>query len=78
MSWLFSQARVEAYSEESFSDGEPSVPSNSTPTPQAFLWRDKTTDAWNRFPSGMTLQPLTENRGEDVLTSFLEAFPAKI
>ena len=78
MSWLYSRALVEAYSEESFSDGEPSAPSNSTPTPQAFLWRDKTTDAWNRFPSGMTLQPLTENRGEDVLTSFLEAFPAKI
>ena len=78
MSWLFSQALVEAYSEESFSDGEPSAPSNSTPTPQAYLWRDKTTDAWTRFPSGMTLQPLTESHGEDVLTSFLEAFPVKI
>ncbi len=78
MSWLFSQALVEAYSEESFSDGEPSAQSNSTPTPQAFLWPVKTTDAWNRFPSGMTLQPLTENRGEGVLMSFLADFPVKI
>ena len=76
MSWLFSQALVAAYSEASCSDGEQSAPSNTTPTPQAFLWRDKTTDAWNRFPSGMTCEPLTDDRGEGLLKLFLEGFLA--
>jgi hypothetical protein len=78
MSWLFSQVLVEEYSEESFSDGEPFAPLNGTPMPQAFLWRDKTTDAWSRFPSGMMCRPLTASHGEAVLMSFLEAFPAQI
>lgn len=76
MSWLFSQALVAEYSEASCSDGEQSAPSNTTPTPQAFLSRDKTTDAWSRFPSGMTCEPLTESRGEELLRSFLAAFHA--
>ena len=76
MSWLFSRALVEEYLEASSLDGTPSAPSNTTPTPQAFLWRDKTTDAWSRFPSGMTCEPLTESRGEELLRSFLAAFPA--
>ena len=77
MSWLFSQALVEAYSEASCSDGEQSAPLNMTPTPQAFLLRDKTTDAWNRFPSGMTCEPLTESSGMELLTWFREGFLAK-
>ena len=78
MSWLYSQALVEAYSEEGFLGGELSAPSSTINTPQAYLWRDKTTDAWNRFPSGMTCEHLTEDHGEGVLMSFLEAFPARI
>ncbi len=74
MSWLFSQALVAEYLEANSSDGAPSVPSNTTPTPQAFLWRDKTTDAWSRFPSGLTCEPLTEDRGEGLLKSFLAGF----
>ena len=77
MSWLFSQALVEAYSEASSLDGTPCAPSNTTPTPQAFLSRDKTTDAWNRFPSGMTCEPLTESRGEELLTWFRAGSPAR-
>jgi hypothetical protein len=77
MSWLFSQALVAEYSAASCSDGAPSVPSNTTPTPQAFLWRDKTTDAWSRFPSGLTCEPLTDDRGEELLTWFREGFLAK-
>ena len=73
MSWLFSQALVAAYSEASCSDGEQSALSNTTPTPQAFLSRDKTMDAWSRFPSGMTCEPLTESRGEELLRSYLAA-----
>ena len=76
MSWLFSQALVAAYSEANCSDGEQSAPSNTTPTPQAFLSRDKTTDAWSRFPSGMTCEPLTESRGEELLTWFRAGFHA--
>jgi hypothetical protein len=77
MSWLFSQALVEASSEASSLDGRPSAPSNTMPTPQAFLSRDKTTDAWSRFPSGMTCEPLTEKRGEELLTWFRAVFLAK-
>jgi hypothetical protein len=77
MSWLFSQALVAEYSAASCSDGAPSAPSNTTATPQAFLWRDKTTDAWNRFPSGMTCEPLTGSRGEELLTWFREGFLVK-
>jgi hypothetical protein len=76
MSWLFSQALVAAYSEANSLDGAPSAPSNTTPTPQAFLSRDKTTDAWSRFPSGMTCEPLTEGRGEELLKWFRAGFLA--
>jgi hypothetical protein len=77
MSWLFSQALVAEYSEASCSGGTPSVPSNTTPTPQAFLSRDKTTDAWSRFPSGLTCEPLTDDSGEELLKSFRAGFLAK-
>jgi hypothetical protein len=77
MSWLFSQALVAEYSEASSLGGTPSAPSNTTSTPPAFLWRDKTTDAWSRFPSGLTCEPLTEDRGEELLKSFRAGFLAK-
>jgi hypothetical protein len=72
MSWLFSRALVAEYSAANSSAGAPSAPSSTTPTPPAFLWRDKTTDAWSRFPSGMTCEPLTDDRGEALLTWFRE------
>ena len=77
MSWLFSQALVAEYSAANSLDGAPSAPSNTTPTPQVFLWRDKTTDAWKRFPSGLTCEPLTADRGEGLLTWFRAGFRAK-
>lgn len=77
MSWLFSRALVAEYSADNFLGGEPSAPSNSTPTPQAYLLRDKTTAAWRRFPSGMTCEPLTGVRGEELLMSFRAGFHAK-
>jgi hypothetical protein len=77
MSWLFSQALVAAYSAGTCSAGGQSAQSNTTPTPQAFLWRDKTTDAWNRFPSGMTCELLTADRGEALLMWCLEGSRAK-
>jgi hypothetical protein len=90
MAWLISQAMMDRYSNshcspvqaaESLAEnclgGEPSVQSKSTPMPQAYLLPGKTTAAWNRFPSGMMSQPLTEQDGEAVLMSYLAAFPAK-
>ena len=77
MSWLFSRALVAEYSEATSSGGEPSAPSSATPTPQAYLSRDKTTDAWSRFPSGMTCEHLTGDRGKELLTSFRAGFLAK-
>lgn len=77
MSWLFSQALVEEYWQDKCSDGEPSAQSSGKPIPQAYLQRDKTTATWSRFPSGMTCELLTADRGKAVLMSFLAAFPAK-
>lgn len=77
MSWLFSQALVEAYSEANSSDGAPFVPSNGTATPQAYLWPDRMTESWSRFPSGMTCGALTASHGEALLTWFLAGSHAK-
>jgi len=77
MSWLFSQALVEAYLGDTSSDGEPSVPLNGNPIPQAYCAPDKTT-AFSRLSRfGMTFKPLTENRGEALLTWFQAGFHAR-
>ena len=76
MSWLFSQALVEAFSEAHSLDGAPFAPSNGTPMPPAFLWRGKTTDAWPRFPSSMTCSILTDDHGEALLKWFRAGFLA--
>jgi hypothetical protein len=77
MSWLFSQALVEAYSGESCSDGEPFVPLNGNPTPQAYLSQDKMTKFSRLSRFGMTYAPLTESRGKELLTWYLAGFPVK-
>lgn len=90
MAWLLSQALMNRYGSlpcsqeqaEEFSAGccsvgAQSAPSNATPTQRAYLWRDKTTEFWNRFPSGMTCELLTAERGEAVLTSCLADFPVR-
>jgi hypothetical protein len=77
MSWLFSQALVEAYSEDICSDGEQSAPSSGSPTQLAYLPPDRMM-AFSRLSRfGMTFKPLTADRGEAVLMSYLEAFPVK-
>ncbi len=77
MSWLYSRVLVEEYLGESSSDGEPSAPSSGNPTPQAYCAPDKTT-AFSRLSRfGMTFKPLTEDRGEALLMSYLAAFPAR-
>ncbi len=77
MSWLFSRALVEASLGANSLDGEPSAPLSGNPIPQAYCAPDKTT-AFSRLSRfGMTFKPLTEDRGEALLMSYLVAFHAK-
>ena len=77
MSWLYSRALVEEYSEGICSDGEPSALWNGKPTQLPSWCSDKTMANCQLSQSGMTFKPLTEDLGEGVLTSFLEAFPVR-
>ncbi len=77
MSWLFSQALVEAYSGDICSDGEQYALSSGSPTQLAYLPPDRMM-AFSRLSRfGMTFKPLTADRGEALLMSYLEAFPVK-
>ena len=76
MSWLFSQALVEEFSEDICLDGEQSVPLSGNNTPQAYCAPDKMTGFSRLSRFGMTFKPLTESRGEELLTLYLEAFHA--
>jgi len=89
MTWLFSKALmdsvnlhsspepVEAFSEATYSDGEPSAQWSVMPTPQGFWRNDKMMDASRLSQFGPTLRLLTEQHGEAVLTLFLEGFPVR-
>jgi hypothetical protein len=77
MSWLFSQALVEEYLGASSLDGEQSAPLNGKPTQQAYCAPGKMTDFSRLSRFGMTFKPLTESRGEELLTLFREDFHAK-
>jgi hypothetical protein len=67
MSWLFSRALVEAFSEATSSGGEPSAPLSGNPTPQAFLPPDRMTAFSRPSRFGMTFKPLTDGLGAAVL-----------
>lgn len=77
MSWHCSQALVAAFSEATCSAGALPVPSNTTPTPAAFYWPDKTTEHSRLSQFGMMSEPLTVDLGEALLTWFRGAFPAR-
>jgi hypothetical protein len=77
MSWLFSRALVEEYSEGISLDGEPSVQSNGNPTPQAYLCSDKMMRFSRLSRFGMTFRLLRVDRGEALLMSYLEGFPVR-
>ncbi len=77
MSWLFSQALVEEYLGENFSDGEQSAPLNGNPIQLAYCAPDKMTVFSRISRFGMTYKPLTESRGEELLTLFRAGFHAK-
>ena len=60
-----------------FLDGEPSAPLSGNHTQQAYCAPDKMT-AFSRLSRfGMTFKPLTESRGEELLTLYREGFPVK-
>ena len=77
MSWLFSQALVEASSVATSSDGAPSAPLSGSPTQQAYLPPDRMTAFSRPSRSGMTFKPLTDDLGVAVLTWCLEASRAR-
>ena len=77
MSWLFSQALVEEYLGENFSDGEQSAPLSGKPIQQAYCAPVKMTDFLKISRYGMTFKPLMESRGQELLTLYLEGFHAK-
>jgi hypothetical protein len=77
MSWLFSQALVEEFSEAICLDGEQSVQLNGNSTQQAYCAPDKMTAFSRLSQSGMMYRPLTENRGEELLMSYRAGFHAK-
>ena len=77
MSWLFSRVLVEEYLGDISSDGEQSVQSNGNPTQLAYCAPDKMTGFSRLSRFGMTYKPLTESLGEELLTLYLGAFPAR-
>ena len=77
MSWLYSQALVEEYLAENSLDGEQSVPLSGSRTQQAYCAPDKMTVFSRLSRFGMTYKPLTESRGEELLTLYLEDFRAR-
>jgi len=77
MSWLYSQVLVEEYLGENYSDGVQSVQLNGNHTQQAYCAPDKMINFSRLSRFGMTYKPLTESRGEELLTLYLEGFHAK-
>jgi hypothetical protein len=77
MSWLFSQALVEEYSEACSVDFAQFVQSKSTPMPQAFWYSDKTMVFSNLSRYGMTFGVLMGSLGTVLLMWYLGGFRAK-
>ena len=77
MSWLFSRALVAEFSEDICSDGEPCAQSSGAHTQLVFSSQDRTTEFSRRSLSGMTFRLLTEDRGKELLMSYLAGFLVK-
>jgi hypothetical protein len=77
MSWLCSRVLVEEYLGASYLDGEPCAEWNVMPTQQGFWRNDKMVAPLKLSQFGPTLQLLTVDHGEALLTSYLAAFHAK-
>ncbi len=77
MSYIFSQALVEASSLGNCLDIEQSAPSSKSYTHKPCLWHDKTMEHSRLSRFGMTCKPLTAIHGAELLTSWLAAFRVK-
>ncbi len=77
VSLRYLRALAEEYSEATCSDGEQSAPSSGPPTQQAYCSPDKMTGLSRLSRFGMTFRPLTEDRGEALLMSYLAASRAR-
>ena len=90
MTWVFSSSLIAAFESSRFSqalaaeslvgnywDGEQSAPLSVMPTAQPFWRNDKPMDVLSRSPFGLTWKPLTDTRGEELLTWFRAGFPAR-
>lgn len=73
MSFTFSRALVEEYSQAVCAAIGASAPSSTTPMPDQFWWPDRTTEHTRLSRFGTTFAPLTGVPGEAVLTWWLEA-----
>lgn len=76
MSWHFSQALVEAYSQAGYSAGELSAPLRKTGTDATVSLPVRMTERLRRFRSGTISRRSMGSSGVDVLTWYLAAFPA--
>ena len=77
MSWLFSQALAVEFLGDCSLDGQPFAPLNVMPTQHKFWRNDKTMDTLSLSRFGLTLQVLTESRGEELLMWFRAGFPVR-
>jgi hypothetical protein len=77
MSWLYSQALVEEYSEENSLDGKQSAQLNGNHTQLAYCAPDKMTGFSRLSRFGITYKPLTGTHGEELLALYLAGFRAK-
>jgi hypothetical protein len=77
MSWLYSRALVEEYSEACSVDFGQFAQSKLIPMPQAFWHSDKTMVFSRLSRFGMTFAPLTENLGEELLMWYRAGFHAQ-
>lgn len=77
MSWLFSQALAEEYSADTSLAGEQFAQLNVMPTPHKFSRNDRMMEFSSLSRFGLTCAVLTENHGEELLTSFLAGFRAR-
>ena len=85
MSWHYSQALVEEYSEVCSVDGERFALLRSSDMPATYCWHDKTTESLTLFQYGTTCEPSMGDPGEDLLTWYRVDFlvrtsapPAKV
>lgn len=77
MSWLFSQALEAAFSQARCSAIAQSVPLSVIPTPHRFWRNDKTMEPSRLSQFGLTCAVSTASHGEELLTWYREAFPAR-